>query len=133
MGIEGPGGKDPKIPGSGATEAQGPDAVSGPEQKQADFGQAVEGAERGAEAAGAEPPPGIDEVRRIAGALRSGEIATREEAITRACETMLATTLKGVPQATLQRAAVEVARVAREDPTLRARVGRLLDRLAQED
>ena len=133
MGIEGPGGKGPKVPGSGATGIDGPGAIRGADRKQADFGKAVEGADKPAPTGQAEPPAGMDEVRRIAGALRSGEIATRDEAITRAAGAMLKARLTKIPQAALERAAAEVARLALEDPSLRSRVSRLLDRLAAED
>ena len=75
---------------------------------------------------------GLEPVRAIALAWAAGEIATRDEAITLAAGAMLKARLTKVPKAALERAATEVARLALEDPTLRERVGRMLDRMAAE-
>ena len=80
-----------------------------------------------------ESPAGMDQVRRIALAWAAGEIATRDEAITQAAGAMLKARLTKVPKAALERASVEVARLAIEDPSLRERVSRLLDRIVAED
>ena len=133
MPIEPPGGKGPKIPGADPSRPEQADAVRGPEQKQrADFSQAIDRAEPKTPTEATSGPAGIDQVRQIARALRSGEIATRDQALDRACEAMIATRLSSVPRAALDRATSEVARLAREDPFLRARIGKLLDRLAEE-
>jgi len=81
----------------------------------------------------ADSPAGLEEVRQIALAWRAGEIATRDEAITQAAGAMLKARLTKVPKEALERACVEVARLAREDPGLRDRVEHLLDRIVAED
>jgi len=73
---------------------------------------------------------GYEEVRQVAQAWRSGEIATREEAITRAVEVFIEAKLTLVPRVALTRTKAEVAQIAREDPGLREQIERLLDRLA---
>jgi len=75
---------------------------------------------------------GIEPVRDVAKAWAAGEIGTREEAINQAVTAMIEARLSQIPRDVVERTSAEVARVAREDPALRERIGRLLDLMAAE-